>query len=207
MAQQAQNRNTSGCLPFSETSFLVKCEIPLFYDKHVEVKFSDRAGPGSHNGYTRGFPTNGVYTLKLQMEGANPFEYNWSVSAWIRFFMNKFRLTVTWLPSSSEHVTLKNKKHKQRRNQGGEKDFQNHGIPEMQVRQSGQLRYPVLLPSFVRPGQQQDAWSPCGNSESLMLVAGYSATPHTHTGNAFCGRMGFKSCTLRSLISNHLVFP
>ena len=46
-------------------------EIPLFYDKHVEVKFSDRAGPGSHNGYTRGFPINGVYTLKLQMEGAN----------------------------------------------------------------------------------------------------------------------------------------
>ena len=40
-------------------------------DKHVEVKFSDRAGPGSHNGYTRGFPTNGVYTLKLQMESAN----------------------------------------------------------------------------------------------------------------------------------------
>ena len=31
----------------------------------------------------------------------------------------------------------------------------------MQVRRSGQLRYPVLLPSFVRPGQQQDAWSPC----------------------------------------------
>ena len=59
------------CLPFSETSFLVKCEIPLFYDKHVEVKFSDRAGPGSHNGYTRGFPTNGVYTLELQMESAN----------------------------------------------------------------------------------------------------------------------------------------
>ena len=46
-------------------------EIPLFYDQHVEVKFSDRAGPGSHNGYTRGFPTNGVYTLKLQMESAN----------------------------------------------------------------------------------------------------------------------------------------
>ena len=79
------------CLPFSETSFLVKCEIPLFYDKHVEVKFSDRAGPGSHNGYTRGFPTNGVYTLKLQMESANLSsttdesrvqlmspEYNWS---------------------------------------------------------------------------------------------------------------------------------
>ena len=52
-------------------SFLVKCEIPLFYDKHVEVKFSDRAGPGSHNGYTRGFPTNGVYTLELQMESAH----------------------------------------------------------------------------------------------------------------------------------------
>ena len=65
-------------------------EIPLFYDKHVEVKFSDRAGPGSHNGYTRGFPTNGVYTLKLQMESANlssttdesrvqlmSLEYNW----------------------------------------------------------------------------------------------------------------------------------
>ena len=46
-------------------------EIPLFYDKHVEVKFSDRAGPGSHNGYTRGFPTNGARTLKLQMESAN----------------------------------------------------------------------------------------------------------------------------------------
>ena len=25
----------------------------------------------------------------------------------------------------------------------------------------GQLQYPILLPSFVRPGQQQDAWSPC----------------------------------------------
>ena len=62
---------SDGCLPFSETSFLVKCEIPLFYDKHVEVKFSDRAGPGSHNGYTRGFPTDGVYTLELQMESAN----------------------------------------------------------------------------------------------------------------------------------------
>ena len=39
--------------------------------RYVPLKFSDRAGPGSHNGYTRGFPTNGVYTLKLQMEGAN----------------------------------------------------------------------------------------------------------------------------------------
>ena len=48
-------------------------KIPLFCDKDVEVKFSDKAGPGSHNGYTRGFPMNGVYTLKLQMEGANGF--------------------------------------------------------------------------------------------------------------------------------------
>ena len=62
---------SGGSLPFSETSTLVKCEIPLVYDKHADVKFSDRAGPGSHNGYARGFPTNGVYTLKLQMEGAN----------------------------------------------------------------------------------------------------------------------------------------
>ena len=30
-----------------------------------------------HTMDTRGFPTNGVYTLRLQMEGANPFEYNW----------------------------------------------------------------------------------------------------------------------------------
>ena len=39
---------------------------------------------------------------------------------------DEFRLTVTWFPTSSEHVTRKNKKHKQRRNQGGQKDFQNH---------------------------------------------------------------------------------
>ena len=54
--------------------------------------------------------------------------------------MNKFRLTVTWLPSSSEHVTRKNKKHKQRRNQGGQKDIQNHG---KQVRRIDQIRYPM----------------------------------------------------------------
>ena len=112
------------CLPFSETSFLVKCEIPLFYDKHVEVKFSDRAGPGSHNGYTRGFPTNGVYTLELQMESAN-LSSTTDESRVQLMSLEWVRLAVTWLPSSSEHVTRKNKKHKQRRNQGGQKDFQN----------------------------------------------------------------------------------
>ena len=48
------------------------------------------------------------------------------------------------------------------------------GITEMQVRRSGQLRDPVLLPSFVRPGQQQDAWSPC-------LTSVFQDGSHTHT--------------------------
>ena len=37
----------------------------------LRSNFPTEPARGSHNGYTRGFPTNGVYTLKLQMESAN----------------------------------------------------------------------------------------------------------------------------------------
>ena len=36
----------SGCLPFSETSFLLKREIPLSCDKNVEVKLSGEPARG-----------------------------------------------------------------------------------------------------------------------------------------------------------------
>ena len=74
-------------------------------------------GPGSLNGYTRGFPTNGVYTLELQMEDAN-LSSTTDESRVQLMSLEWVRLAVTWLHFRNENVTGKNKKHKQRRNQG-----------------------------------------------------------------------------------------
>ena len=80
-----------------------------------------------HDGYTRRSPKTGVVTLKLQMEGFHLSSTTDESRVQLTSLeSDEFRLTVTWFPTSSEHVTRKNKKHKQRRNQGGQKDFQNH---------------------------------------------------------------------------------
>ena len=50
---------SGGCLPFSETSFLLKREIPLDYDTDVEVKFSGEPARGHTMGTPEGPPRLG----------------------------------------------------------------------------------------------------------------------------------------------------
>ena len=54
--------STGGCLPFSETSFLLKREIPLEYDMDVEVKFSGEPARGHTMGTPEGPPRLGGHT-------------------------------------------------------------------------------------------------------------------------------------------------
>ena len=60
---------------------------------------------------------------------------------------------------------------------------------KMQVRWSGQLQYPILLPSFVRPGQQQDAWSPSCKINKCKSIPMTPRVTHTRLPE---GRQDFK---------------
>ena len=145
---------------------------------HVEVKFSDRAGPGSHNGYTRRFPTNGVYTLELQMESAN-LSSTTDESRVQLMSLEWVRLAVTWLPSSSEHVTRKNKKHKQRRNQGGQK-----GLSESLAGTGVCVQTPfrlILTASLARLENELPCPLPPKTAQGGDRVFCHSAHTHTHT--------------------------